>query len=218
MLKPFLAQSTQRCLICTQWDSAFSIPLCKSCVRSIKLALRPKSTHIPESGFFEIISLFEYSPSVSQLIRRLKFQPTLNRDTTALLNSVAEYLDPSALTQCDLICPIPSSSLRCLQQSDLGFAFASSIAIAHNRILAPTALLKHSKIFNPQQKFKSHQARLKRAHPSQQSFKVCADLPQKDILLIDDVCTTGATLLASKAAFEASGYSVKRAVVLASRF
>ena len=211
-----MKNSYTACTLCSAYDNTYELPLCFTCIQKIKRALRPKYSHTPHKQFFEVISLFNYSPSISNLISKIKCQPNISHQLWNLILSLSDYLDSKALSGAELICSIPPNFVRSLQQSDLGLTFAMALRSAHN-ISMDSMLLRATTPFGPQQKFQDYSGRFKKLQTQKSMYCCCNKTREtKNIILVDDVCSTGATLIAAKKALEKSGYSVKRAIVLAS--
>ncbi len=208
----------KRCLICSEWDACYSIALCRDCVEQVKKSLRPKFSHQPSPKFFEIIALLDYTPIVSGLIKHLKFQPTLSKEIFELLLSFASYLDADALKDSEALCPIPPNFMRSLQQLDLGSSFAMALESTH-KIPLNHGLLYQRNLFSKSQKHKVRHERLFKISDNKKGFGITAIQSQnsyKKLLLVDDVCSSGATIMAAKKSLETSGFAVSRAIVLAS--
>lgn len=207
------------CILCSEPKTPYRIPLCIKCVESLKRNLRPRQTHVPTGNYFEIISLFDYSKEVGALVTKLKFQNSSNLMIWDLLLSLSNYLDPQSLEGADALVPIPGNFVRTLSQLDLALSMAISLSRSHDLPLDKMAL-RQLNLLKTQQKELSSQER--RAHISRGAPLFELREPQQDfgyesLVLVDDVCTSGRTLLSAKEALEKAGIKVKRAVVLASK-
>lgn len=207
------------CIICSEPRTPYRIPLCIKCVEKLRNALRPRQSHIPSGNYFEIVSLFDYSKEVGELITQLKFQNSSNLMIWDLLTSLCSYLDPQCLEDADSLVPIPGNFVRTLSQLDLALCLGISLSRTHEIPLDKEAL-RQLNLLKTQQKDLNASQRQSQISGHHSLFKVSRSALNPDhssVVIVDDVCTSGGTLLSAKEELEKAGIKVKRAVVLASK-
>lgn len=115
----------------------------------------------------------------------------------------------------DLVTAIPGHPIRSRMQTDLAWFLARYLSRSLG-LSEPSSILKR-KLFVKDRVYKAQKSltRHERKHAIQQQYFIPA--PSKEALrvcLIDDVCTTGSTLLLCKTLLETRGYKVNSALVL----
>ena len=196
--------SPRQCVICGERLSITERALCSSCYLHL-----PRTTYQftpydnPMTQLFwglapisRAAALFFYEPhaEASQLIYDLKYanRPDIGEDIGRMMAEEMKRADYFAGV--DIIIPVPLSSKRKRQrgynQSEMiarGIHEISNIPVM-NRVLkrkhfhqSQTLLMRHQRQENVAEMFELYEAK---------------DLEGKHILLVDDVCTTGATLTA----------------------
>ncbi|HEU5187193.1 MAG TPA: phosphoribosyltransferase family protein [Candidatus Saccharimonadales bacterium] len=148
----------------------------------------------------------EYSGMVAELVRRYKFERLRAAyiPLAAGIDGIMSYVSPATL-----IVPVPTAPSRVRQR---GYDQATLLAreLARLRSLPyATPLLRHAE---GRQLGLGRTARKTQAHAM---FVVRDDVRDKHVLIVDDVCTTGATLQAASAALKGAGAASVQAAVVA---
>lgn len=187
-----------RCLGCGHASS----PLCTRCI-----ALSRKSLSTPEPY---IISAFDFKdPLVRKAIHALKYYH--RKDLILPLTEIlAEEIKKMPLKHYVLV-PIPMPPLRKLIR---GYNQSERIAHELSRLLGFSVepLLVRSKTPTRQAKLKNRADRLRN---QKGSFALISDTLPDDIILIDDVATTGATLGEARTVLLKAGAKNVRGATLA---
>jgi ComF family protein len=204
-----------RCIICSNYNNV----VCESCVRTLSGKLQPFCVFCggesynwqpcnscsPATALTHAYVCASYSGQVKELIRRFKFEHARDayKPVAALLVSpLPAFNDEWAVV------PVPTVSAHIRERSyDHTLLIAKQVAKALNMPLERP--LERSK--NVRQVGADRKARLAVA----ESIAVRRPLAAKRILLIDDVCTTGATLNACAQRLVALGVVEVRAAVAA---
>lgn len=194
LIKPVLSNISgliykQKCVGCG--CSKDNVLLCKNCKKSIEFST------VYQQGFFEnvkIFSAFPYKDIPKKLVHQLKFnhKKGVSKILAALLY---EYFLKTELSKNDIknfiIIPVPSHKQRV---SIRGYCQTNLICEEFSRISDVkfnTEILKKIKNTKPQFKLNSKERR----ENLKDSFSLCLNnYNGENILLIDDITTTGATL------------------------
>lgn len=174
--------------------------------------MRPQILHAPEGA----VSLFSYNdPDIRALIIALKYRR--RTDVADLFGRcLAEYLLSEARYGESVLVPIP---LHPKKERARGFNQSACIAKTASGYLSgsmPTAtLLTRTRHAESQTKQRNKSAR---AQNMRYAFSVnpAADTMKKSVILIDDVATTGATLMDAKRALNSAGIHSVHCIVIAS--
>lgn len=197
-------------------DSVFyknNICICRKCNDSLKTT--------PFSHFYkstEYISFFiaplNYSGVVKKAIRSLKFKFTqdvvdcLSYYINICLSVMAEEI---SLNRFDILVPVPLSRYRLNERGyNQAELIAQCISDYFHIPVKSDALIKYKN--TKPQSLLSHDKRHKNV---QNSYISQSDISGKNILLIDDVCTTGNTLNACAKALKENGAGIIGAVTAA---
>lgn len=189
------------CIHCKQNKAVHAIlPLCLTCTSQINAYANTKEENpIPLSlsalngmiHSFNALWYFEKTKPVQTLIEELKYNhnPVLAKQIgTVLWQHFESHL---RMLQLDAILPMPISNARKRQR---GYNQAELLGkVISKQLQIP---LLHSAIFRKPQQSQTHLGRSNRFYNTEGAFiiKTIAPLQSKNILILDDVCTTGATL------------------------
>ena len=202
------------CLLCR--DRCHTHPaLCDPCLAAIKPNTdRNPMPHLlplpgsgkPVSSALGVDRLYcglEYSGTVRELVHRWKFNrtPTL----TFLLTELAWAYSPPP-SHYDCIAPVPMHWRRWLAR---GFNQSHLLALAlQNRLgghRTPTLPVRHALRVGVQGRAQHTLNRQQRLERATSGMRVCQEVVDMRILLIDDVVTTGATLTTAAQALKSAG-------------
>ena len=175
--------------------------LCEPCRRSLPAYLQPDTLPKPE-GMQSIRAVWPYEGQIREIVRNYKYSGlrTLAPILSAEMTTVLQEWNPPV----DMIVHIPSHHSRLRER---GFDQAELLAreVAGSTSIPFLAALSRTRETPIQARASDQQQRrenVRRAFAAKQS----ASLNGKDLLLIDDVMTTGATLReGARAITEAGG-------------
>lgn len=199
------AQNNILCNACQMAEHTNISPVCCLCGSPTsdwqvcdRCSPRASLTHIWAAG--------EYGGVISRLVRLLKFERTkaAHEPLAALIGAVLPY-------DHWLVVPVPTAPPRVRQRGyDQAALLAKQIARQRGLAYSP-ALLRVQNV---------RQVGTNRVQRQMQSTKMFATVPRArvagaKILLVDDVCTTGATLNAAAAVLRSAGAAQVGAVVAA---
>lgn len=200
----------KKCLGCGKSDTY----LCMDCFKQIQITLiveRPKDAYLDR-----IISVTNYAnPLIRDLIKSFKyyFVRELSESLSQLLIRALETFDTSLKVFNFIIIPIPLHEHRLRYR---GFNQAELLAkqIAnHFNLPIETNILKRIVPTGPQANIKDIN---KRKNNIKDVFNIIPNAVEgKNILLIDDVCTTGATLIEAARVLKLNGAKEIWALVVA---
>lgn len=178
----------QTCAGCGTWFS----PLCPYCYNKLSFHILPKKFALSKDSFMTVWSMLEFDDRIRTLIHRLKYQGM--HETAPLLADLlyfASYIPPV-----DIIVPVPIHKSR---QQTRGYNQSELIAkrLAHHLQIPVIPALQRVVASAQQVKTTSRDERLHNlAGHLVLTPEYQASLYNKRILLLDDVLTTGATLIA----------------------
>lgn len=170
-------------------------PLCSTCADTLLCAHGNIKTKTLTDG--TIVSYaFEYSDkTVANIIHRVKFnnQPWW----LTYLACARKELHDAIETTGTYLCPVP---LHAHRKNERGYNQAESLTrafVKHNRIYDGVVRIKNTKA---QSTIETHDKRFKNI---ENAFCIAKPLPKncRNVILVDDVCTTGATLMELRACF-----------------
>jgi ComF family protein len=218
-------QKHQKCIVCDKISSyGYTHEYCAYIEKRIREEPRryqprrtshkilPTSIHPPT----QLLSCYEYAGLVRKGITkakygRKKFVILKTLSQRGILDIVSQYHDIASLSTNSILVPIPSSRSNMKVR---GFNQAEVVAKEFCKVLGlplKTNLLKR-KLDTKRQHSKTREDRIKNVS---NAFAVSANLARnKEILLVDDICTTGATLLAASTTLYAAGVKEVRCLVL----
>ncbi len=191
-----------RCAACDE-PVPMLTAFCPSCAASLVPAVTS------ESGVF---AAYVYGGALARAITRMKYEPRpeLARPLGALAVRAAAPLSGRSP---DLVVPVPLHPSRLVLR---GFNQASLLARPVARFLgAPVSVRALRRTRETAQQ--AGQGRIERARNVQGAFAVPRpeSIEGRRVLLVDDVCTTGATIEACRAALLGAGSAEVQAVVVA---
>lgn len=173
--------------------------ICRPCLRKIVPNTPPfdREYGVKDARFDRAIWACAYEGTIKEIIHSFKYRHKIKLGkllSELMLNFIQEYRLP--LTQCDYIIPIPLSLTRLRERE---FNQAQIIAADISRALK-IPLLSNALIRGRHSRPQAELSREERLNNLKGAFAIKdkEELNGKDILLIDDVLTTGAT--ASEAA------------------
>lgn len=210
MIPPFITKIIAvlfppRCLGCNK--EGFS--LCAICLERSRKSL--------DTPTIFITSIYSFrDPLIKKAIHAIKYfhrRDLVEPLTTLLATELkSEFANPSPLVDNWILVPIPMPSLRKYirgynQAELITKALAKQCSIPIN-----TTIL--TRLHSPKRQVitKTKNERLRNQH---NSFKVTGDVRNMQIILVDDVTTTGATLIEARKALLQAGATTVRAVTLA---
>ena len=219
-----------QCLVCQRWPSRW---ICTDCARSCwqpdhrrcprcALAL-PASSDVCAACLRDPPILrqchaaVDYSPPWDRLVQQLKFHQHL-----AWASRMAQLLLQSpgvahSLAQADVVLPVPLSAARLRERGYNQAALLAQALLCHSPTPAPlqsTWLLRL--LDTPAQAQLGRAARLRNLRHAFALEPACiAQITNRQVLLVDDVMTTGATLSAVSNLLLAHGASAEDAIVFA---
>ena len=183
-----------KCNLCGQrifHARGLKLRLCTSCLKGLEPVLYSRHMMTLKRDTFKLSVLYSYTDSTKNIIYNFKFSKQLKMLKT-ISCLMLELLD---LKNCpDLIVPVPSHPMDEIKR---GYSHMSITANYLSKLTGIKSLDAVKRKFFPvikrNQKFKSREQRLK----GPKKFKLRVDvqkIEQKNILLIDDVTTTGSTV------------------------
>ncbi|MBS1985446.1 MAG: ComF family protein [Bdellovibrionales bacterium] len=204
--------------------------LCSVCAQELGRHLHPRQAPSIDIDGVPLLSLGDYDGLYARLIKIAKSQPSgqIGTELEAFFRSLVQHWRSEILDLgCSGIVPVPSHPLRAFLQTDLSRHLGQEIA--RELGLRPLVGLLRPQIKTllserGQQKGLSRRDRL--AMKAEDKFRIRPkdlrfhDLQppkqrQAPLLLVDDVCATGASLRAAKYILEESGFRVGAMLVLA---
>lgn len=174
-----------KCIFCKSEGSYF----CEKCVQSSK-----KTLHLCNTSYYckNFLSLYEYDGRIRNCIRFAKYKNTRFAALIDLVKNSIPLLEPSFaryLKGVDLVVPVPVAQAKLRNR---GFNQAELIAkIIAGCMGSPISTKALSRIKETGAQFSSN--RKERFDNLKNAFLAEAEVKEKVILLVDDVCTTGAT-------------------------
>jgi len=176
-----------KCAFCGKIMDTAASGICPACEKD--LPYRPEGKILQKVGGFDCAVTFYYEGSVKEGIRALKFRNKPARAAVFgafLARTAAEHLGG----RFDTVTFVPVSFLRNFKR---GYDQSRLLAEAAARVWGVKARKTLVKIRNnpPQSSVKTPAERRANALGS---YRSCADVRGKRLLLIDDVCTSGSTM------------------------
>ena len=171
------------CALCGRILGDVPLPLCEECRRRIE---RERRAHEP--GKEQKIAIpFVYQGGARQAVLAFKYQRA-----KGLADYFAQEISALVSERYDLLVPVPMTRYRRWQRG--GNAVEQLAEILSQKL--ETSIDKTCIIKKKGRKAQHRLPRDKRLSYAQGSFLSSASLEGKRILLVDDICTTGATLRA----------------------
>ena len=188
------------CPICCQHLPGVDLSICRYCGIPLKQGNLCASCAGHPLSINGIRSQFLFEGTIRQAVHQLKYKH-LKAAAGPLGEQLAKFLRSQPLPA-DILIPVPLHPKRLRQR---GYNQSSLIAVELSRLSGlPVAdeVLLRQRDTAPQARTASAAERRNNVHGA---FTCCRDLDNKRVLLIDDVCTTGATLDACATALRAAG-------------
>jgi len=211
--------SAMLCEKCDKKINIFSAPICFSCRKRLPLENFNRDNFLchPKNRIRCIFVAASYSdPVLKKAIQKYKYK-NANELTiflsSLMIKSLDNFISRLSLEEKNKIVIIPVP-LHPKKEKSRGFNqsfLIAQIISEHFNIPLDTASLKRIKNTSPQAQIKNKDTRLKNMEDAFQMNKH-ADLRNKNILLIDDILTTGATLDECAKALKVSGNDVRKIV------
>jgi len=189
----------RRCVVCGKWE----VDLCKDCFVNLQ---RRMGILKKRRGFDGFICLYDYRDgNVMEVIKSIKFG--FNRRLIRIMLSDVERLPPKI----DLIIPVPLFKYRFNWR---GFNQAEEMAkvLDEEFELLVGKVLKRVKNTPQQARIKDKRERLRNL---KNAFEVMKDIKDKNVLLVDDVYTSGATMKECVKVLQKAGVNKIYGLVLA---
>ncbi len=185
--------------VCVGCDRV-GVLLCEHCIEAIEEPPLPPS---PSGEIADFVAVGAHTTALREAIHALKYEGE-RRMGEALARLLAEKVLEKTW-QIDIIIPVPLHSLRLAERGynqaneiakTLAIEIGSSLASdALNKVRATTSQVELSAV--------DRQRNIEGAFKVAESYQ--QDLHDKTILLVDDVCTTGSTLMECAAALRDAG-------------
>lgn len=207
------------CVVCGNYGSLF----CSACIAECRKVRRhyflkfqkcSESNSAPKPPPLDVFCYFVYERKIRECIRQSKYlkkQFAALREVTKF--AVEDMLKRNVQFSADFIIPIPLSQQKAKYR---GFNQAQVIAqVLSKAYLVPcqNSILNRHKDTTVQHRLN----RKERMKNIQGAFKVKFPLEGYSFLLVDDICTTGATLLEAASTLYSAGASSVCAFTLAKR-
>jgi ComF family protein len=190
------------CPSCCETLPRVKLPLCQRCGDTVSEGILCRNCINYPLTIDGIRSVFLFQGTVRQAILQLKYKH-LKAVSAPLAQLLVEFLHSRPMKG-EVIVPVPLHPKRLRQR---GYNQASLVAEELNKLIglpvAEDALIRVQDAV-PQARTRSAQERRQNV---KDAFACHQELEGKQILLIDDVCTTGATLDACATALKAAGAS-----------
>lgn len=223
-----LFEQPKHCCLCAN-SCRLSELVCKTCQSEVHRQLNPRSLDCERLGSFPLWSAGDFEAAYARFLKILKAQPH------GLLNTLAhDFLESLALhwvsrvseSKPDFVCSIPGQPYRLLWQSDLGalwgehVARALNLSLEQNLLKGPMAQWLRG---GSGQKALGRKQRLSGIGASQRwnlqdaTAKKLKARGLRRVLLVDDVCTTGSSLIRAAIQLRQNDFEVIGAFTLARR-
>lgn len=206
------ALTAQHCAACDHRLRSHAA-FCASCAITIRRLPTPVGGHSVDTT----LAYGSYGGALADALARLKYRdrPDLARPLSHLLLELATEPAAAQLQRCDVVVPVPLHPRRLAQR---GYNQAALLARPLARYLGRPMLASVLRrlVDTPAQALLDAAAR---RHNVAGAFGVRRGerVRGKVVLLVDDVCTTGATLSACAAALRSAGADAVVAIVVARR-
>lgn len=197
------------CLLCGR-ECEEERGLCRRCgARALAV---PHVTEPGGRGVGVVLAGGAYEGIAGDLVRALKFSRHLRAadEAAALIERAITRLDPTLLESSPLLVPVPPSPLRWLAR---GFDSAEEMALALSKRLGLDYRPALRRAHGPRQTGRGRKQRL--ARPPVVGLADSDMRIAGEVLLVDDVFTTGATLTACAKPLRAAGAEKVNAVCIA---
>lgn len=201
-----------RCIAC----SKLGISICLDCERSWQPSIYKKELITP-NGTYPVLSAIPYSEIASKIILSSK-----ENNLSVADQLIAAAISPTVKYFCDqygtgVLVPIPSRK-SAIRKRGRNFLMEILEKVAQDNSLKITPLLFHVRAVQDQSKLNQSQRRINitdalSADSKNQVRKFRENI--EPVILVDDLMTTGSTLVEAVRALHSAGYEVKGAVTCA---
>jgi predicted amidophosphoribosyltransferase len=206
------------CLCCPSPRSGAAV-FCTDCLSDLRLRFRARHQVPTVVNQTPVYSCFEYGGVVQKLIAMLKSQPfgLLPSGAWDWLQSLAAFWSPSVEDwKSTSISFVPRRPWASITETELSSIWAKCVSEATGLPRKPSLLVPLSEWGRTAQKQLSRQQRLSQQIHFGVSQPTSQTTPKaQSVLLLDDVCTTGATVGAGIRALQNHGHRVQHVLVLA---
>ncbi len=199
-----------RCMVCVKDLDAFDeLHVCNSCIGKIKRNSKPPCKRL---YFEKAYSGYLYEDPLRELIHLFKYKSKISLSkilSNLMINYIKEY--PEVLDGIDMISYVPLQNNR-LRRRGFNQSRVLAVKVSVEFGIPFADALEKTRATRPQNEL----SREKRLINLKDAFKVRdAKISNKNILLIDDVMTTGATLDECSRTLLESGVKSVRCLTLA---
>ncbi|MDY6821550.1 MAG: ComF family protein [Deferribacterota bacterium] len=181
-----------KCLNCG-FPSDVKVNYCKNC--------------FDEKYFDKVFFYFYYKTPIDGIIKNMKFNNNIR--SVYLLRRICKYLSLPEPLKYDIITMVPSHwkrrFIRLFHPADI---MTKEISKLHNITLIKPAVRKRKTTYQWQLKYKERFRNIKGA------FNLVRDVRNKNILLVDDIYTSGATVNELSKLFKYSGAKIVDCFIL----
>jgi len=211
------------CLICSSGAVRWKESFCKSCFKELCADLFPRSEATDSVENLSIYVAGDYQRSYASLIKKAKAQPfnLMSHEHRNFFEGLLDFWAAELKSlDFDAIVSAPGVELRGFLQSDLSAYVAVELSRRLKRPFYARVLVKNATFDFVGQKGRSRQERWKNfeVNPILTNAEELLRLrkeARRRILLVDDVCTSGATLHSCAQALRLQNLEVVAAFVLA---
>ncbi|TYB30690.1 MAG: ComF family protein [Candidatus Mcinerneyibacterium aminivorans] len=177
------------CKNCTDKLDHISGNICYRCGQSIEYkGLCPDCQNSPEPRFWsKRRSLYNYNDAMARLVHEFKYNKNmdlLKYFSIKICEGYNKYFEENKI---DEVIPVPISKQR---KKERGYNQSVKLLKKIERKIKSNILIR-TRDTKPQSSFKNDKKRVKNI---KNAFKVIKDISGKNLLIVDDILTTGATL------------------------
>jgi competence protein ComFC len=177
--------------------------ICEKCLSNVTWYEQKKLTLTTHPAVTHIYSVVEYRDQIEELLSQVKQARYFS--LTKLWAQLTLLKHPNLLNgRTDVLVPVPTTTIRWLER---GFSPTNHFA-DHLSKLTGVKVMKNVLVRTKESQHQANQNRQQRLITKNQ-YELARSPPSKNIWIIDDVITTGATVSDCARAFAAQGKSVK---------
>jgi predicted amidophosphoribosyltransferase len=211
-----------KCVLCHRTAEPFQT-VCRVCRNNFYDNLNTRNAYNLHQLGFPLLSVSKYRGANKNWLLKLKTQAPIQQNLylNSIIDSlVAHWVCEIKALNADIIVSIPSNPWRVVFERSLSSFLAELVSketgIPHEKNIL-SAPWTHVIQKWGQQKLHNRSQRFENSHRFFQSFNLCLSSRtlHKRILLVDDICTTGATLKSCASKLNQGGLKVVGAFVLA---